>query len=160
MVSYYPPPPKQIKKKANKQVLPTTAKLACTRHFGESGAPWHDSCPNLVPRRHGLHWALDIQKQQGGRIMRRKILVAGFVVIALMLSLGVVYAAPDNPGTGSGGWYCPWNGQGRMMHSGPGWGCQMAGQRGTYQQSRGQAMMKDQTAWFSQGVRCPRATWR
>ena len=92
--------------------------------------------------------------------MRIKMLVVGFAVIVLMLSFGAVYAASDNPGTSPGGWYCPWKWQGRMMHNGSGCGCSMGGQRGAYQQNQGQPVTKDQAAWFSQGVRCPRATWR
>ncbi len=92
--------------------------------------------------------------------MTIKMFIAGFAAIVLMLSYGVAYAAPDNPGTGQGGWHCPWNGQGRMMSYGPGWGCPMGGQRGAYQQGQGQPLTNDQSGWSSRGSRCPRAAWR
>ena len=76
--------------------------------------------------------------------MKSRMFVAGFVVIALMISLGAAYAAPDSPGAGTGGWYCPWKVQGRMMHNGPGWGCPMAGRQGAYQQNQGQPLTKEQ----------------
>jgi hypothetical protein len=77
-------------------------------------------------------------------IMKRKMFVSGFLLIALILIAGAVYAAPDMPGAASGGWQCPGMGKGRMIHHGCGEGCPMAGQRTSCQQSLGQPVTQDQ----------------
>ncbi len=76
--------------------------------------------------------------------MKSRMFVIGFVLAIFVSVFSLTYAAPDNPAPGQDGWYCPWRGQGRMMHQGPGWGCPWAGQRGAYQQSQGQPVTKDQ----------------
>jgi hypothetical protein len=93
--------------------------------------------PLFMPEANVFHSPRKNHHKQGGKVMRGKVLVLGFIVAAIVLSFGAVYGAADNPGQDAG-WCCPWRGQGRGMHCGPRGACPMAAQRGVIKQNQDQ----------------------